>query len=544
MNINWSTAFRLLAFLFLITTAFQASAQIVIDDCNTTAFDLFGNGSINDMAASGAIGGKRDVQISNAGSSAYIRRTATFFTGIIQVRPNGYSSTGNYDIGWGDNDFLGGTELNLNAANHDRVVVTFTQTPYHYGQISVRFNKPGDPDYCSVSVPSTGSLNYTFPFSDFAGLDPSDIDGISLGFENCISDTVFYIDHIQITGTADNDGDGVLNGDDNCPDTANAGQADADGDGIGDVCDDCPYAAPNIAHFDASTCHCELGYYEVTTQNGELNIVTACQLCPPGRYCPDGINAYLCAAGSYAGNSGQISCDPCAAGYFMSLQGAVACIPCPAGTYMDVQGAVACLSCPEGTHSEQGATECTPNEGDTDSDCDGIPDVDDDCNGGDDNGPCDATTFPGFNNIPNSWVCGNNNNKVKMCHQGSTICVSPNAVQAHLNHGDFLGPCVSCGQNRTAIIGKADNNLAQSLELMPNPAGDVVTLHLDNLQGEAEVTLEIFNALGQLMLRKSFGQVAYLEEKVDLTTFSNGLYFVNLMAGGVQFEQKLVVKKN
>ena len=36
----------------------------------------------------------------------------------------------------------------------------------------------------------------------------------------------------------DADGDGVLNGVDNCPNTANADQADADGDGIGDVCED------------------------------------------------------------------------------------------------------------------------------------------------------------------------------------------------------------------------------------------------------------------------------------------------------------------
>jgi len=38
----------------------------------------------------------------------------------------------------------------------------------------------------------------------------------------------------------DLDGDGVLNGVDNCPVHSNPGQADADGDGIGDACDPCP----------------------------------------------------------------------------------------------------------------------------------------------------------------------------------------------------------------------------------------------------------------------------------------------------------------
>jgi hypothetical protein len=36
---------------------------------------------------------------------------------------------------------------------------------------------------------------------------------------------------------SDSDGDGVADGDDNCPDDANADQTDTDSDGLGDVCD-------------------------------------------------------------------------------------------------------------------------------------------------------------------------------------------------------------------------------------------------------------------------------------------------------------------
>jgi parallel beta-helix repeat protein len=42
------------------------------------------------------------------------------------------------------------------------------------------------------------------------------------------------------TVVADSDGDGVPDGQDNCPFRANPGQEDSDGDGVGDACDNCP----------------------------------------------------------------------------------------------------------------------------------------------------------------------------------------------------------------------------------------------------------------------------------------------------------------
>jgi CotH protein/lamin tail-like protein/thrombospondin type 3 repeat protein len=44
-------------------------------------------------------------------------------------------------------------------------------------------------------------------------------------------------------GVSDLDGDGVLDGSDNCPSKPNPTQADRDGDGVGDACDNCPDTA-------------------------------------------------------------------------------------------------------------------------------------------------------------------------------------------------------------------------------------------------------------------------------------------------------------
>ncbi|QDV89308.1 Alpha-agarase precursor [Phycisphaerae bacterium RAS2] len=49
---------------------------------------------------------------------------------------------------------------------------------------------------------------------------------------------------IQLNPTGDADGDGVLDCNDNCPNVANADQADSDGDGVGDACSAAPPGPP------------------------------------------------------------------------------------------------------------------------------------------------------------------------------------------------------------------------------------------------------------------------------------------------------------
>lgn len=61
-----------------------------------------------------------------------------------------------------------------------------------------------------------------------------------LSLAGCKSDSMIVSDGGAVGGdlaTADSDGDGVLNGEDNCPLVSNSNQSDIDGDGLGDVCD-------------------------------------------------------------------------------------------------------------------------------------------------------------------------------------------------------------------------------------------------------------------------------------------------------------------
>ena len=101
-----------------------------------------------------------------------------------------------------------------------------------------------------------------------------------------------------------------------------------------------------------------------------------------------------------------------------------------------------------------------------DSDCDGILDANDLCPGGDDkidnnhDGKPDCRYLPNINQLIAAWRCGNNNDKVVICHippgnpaNRQTLCVSANAVAAHLAHGDYIGSCDNA---------KCTNNLSTS----------------------------------------------------------------------------------
>jgi hypothetical protein len=73
--------------------------------------------------------------------------------------------------------------------------------------------------------------------------------------------------------------------------------------------------------------------------------------------------------------------------------------------------------------------------------------------------------------------CGNNGNKVLVCHNGVTICISRNAVATHLGHGDQLDSCVGgpdkfLGDKKLPVSYKLNQNY-------PNPFNPVTKISFD-----------------------------------------------------------------
>lgn len=116
--------------------------------------------------------------------------------------------------------------------------------------------------------------------------------------------------------TADSDGDGIPNAEDNCPNAANPYQIDTDGDGIGNDCDDT--ACPDFARTETSCGLCKEGFY--CASGGQGTGLCEQETCPEGAgrtYTLD------CCCDCWEDQSLMGIYDPCRAGYLLK------CVPNP-----------------------------------------------------------------------------------------------------------------------------------------------------------------------------------------------------------------------
>lgn len=94
------------------------------------------------------------------------------------------------------------------------------------------------------------------------------------------------------------------------------------------------------------------------------------------------------------------------------------------------------------------------------------------------------------------------------------------------------------------VTGVNGEVLKGEASLAPNPASEATRLSFE-LQQAAEVSYTIVDLAGRTVATKSLGQVAAgnVSEEVSLSGLTNGVYFMNLNAGGQSSSIKFIVKQ-
>lgn len=90
--------------------------------------------------------------------------------------------------------------------------------------------------------------------------------------------------------------------------------------------------------------------------------------------------------------------------------------------------------------------------------------------------------------------CDDKQKKVLICHNGKTKCVSINALDAHLAHGDYLG---TCGNSKEILA--EERPTSYNLVSWPNPTNDLFNIRMKTPNYEDEVNLQAFDINGRLI---------------------------------------------
>ncbi len=131
--------------------------------------------------------------------------------------------------------------------------------------------------------------------------------------------------------------------------------------------------------------------------------------------------------------------------------------------------------------------------------------------------------------------------KVNVCHNGHTICVSVNALPAHLAHGDLLGPC-DLGKAGEPIAEIPDGFILQ--DNYPNPFNPSTTIRF-GIPTDANVHLAVYNTLGEKVAQLVAGELnaGYHEVLFDASQLASGLYIYRMQAGDYVSSRKLILLK-
>ncbi|PCJ86711.1 MAG: hypothetical protein COA57_05740 [Flavobacteriales bacterium] len=145
-----------------------------------------------------------------------------------------------------------------------------------------------------------------------------------------------------------------------------------------------------------------------------------------------------------------------------------------------------------------------------------------------------------------------------ICHKGNTMYLSGNALQAHLNHGDSLGPCSNARMSNGNSIGSdrpfGDGQFSsQIVELRdakaiilnqndPNPFKENTTISYFIPEETGQAVIMFYDNLGRIVKEIQVEDKGFSELKVYASDLSNGIYTYSLVADGKIIDSKKMVK--
>lgn len=82
-----------------------------------------------------------------------------------------------------------------------------------------------------------------------------------------------------------------------------------------------------------------------------------------------------------------------------------------------------------------------------------------------------------------------------------------------------------------------------NVKLYPNPSKGIFSINLTSEKIRGKLRISIFNASGQSLFMKNYGQDYVAIEDIDVSHFPNGLYIVSIASEGELITKQLIVKK-
>jgi hypothetical protein len=128
--------------------------------------------------------------------------------------------------------------------------------------------------------------------------------------------------------------------------------------------------------------------------------------------------------------------------------------------------------------------------------------------------------------------CGNKGNKVRVCHNNKSICISSEAIQDHLSHGDALG---ECGVADRRVTTTSESNI-EIMKVFPNPVQDMLFVSVHMLNKSAQI--QVYNAQGMLVRN---AQLVKTNQGISLSGLAAGIYLVHVK-NGLEITRKKIIK--